>query len=411
MRRYANVTLGVGLLAVYIGLPYLLAQRLGLGLVREGRQARQEVALTFDDGPDPTVTPLVLAALSEARAPATFVVLPAQAEAHPELIRAMLAAGHDVQPHGDRHRHAWLRSPWGAALDPLRAARRVSAVTGRPARYQRPPHGGYTLGTLWGQRRAGVTGLHWSVTAADWDARATPQTVRDDLNRKLHPGAIIALHDAGPGAGNTLGALPSFLADLAARGYRVVPLDNLDGLKPGDWDSVPRRIMKLLDRVSDRIFGGREATGRADSIWRIGRLLFPLRGVVLADGTPVPHGTPGIDFHANNPRLTDLRSRGFLPHAEQGMREVAAAWNHWPELQDVQVIFAQGAITRLLETLGFETQPLPPLTERRLRAWANVLRWSFHSPVKAPPPRLSIMGKAAFMGRYGPDAPECRDFQ
>lgn len=396
----AAVALGAGA-ALWIALPYLLVQRLGLGLIREGRQTAQEVALTFDDGPDPLVTPQVLDLLAQAGARATFFVLPEQAEAHPALVARILAQGHDVQPHGARHRHAWLRSPWGATLDPVRAARRVSAVTGRPARYQRPPHGGYALGTVLGQRLAGVTGLHWTVTAQDWAADATADSVRAAVNRRLHPGAIVALHDAGPGAQATLAALPGLLADLAGRQYRVVLLDDLDGLRPVGWGEVPRRVMKLVDRVSDRLTGSREATGRADSVWRIGVTRIGLRGVVLADGTPIPQGTRGLEFHANNPRLTDLRSRRWLPVAEQGFRDVARAWQSWPELQDVTMIYAQGAITKQLEALGFETGPLPRAMQVRLRAWANFLRWCFRSRKRAPVPMLSIMSRDAFMERYG----------
>ncbi|MFC6800788.1 polysaccharide deacetylase family protein [Deinococcus caeni] len=125
-----RAALGVAALGVaaagllVIGGPFLLWQRANLGLLRAGPQTRRAVALTFDDGPDARSTPAVLDALREAGAQATFFVLAAQAEAHPDLIARMLREGHEVQAHAVRHRHAWLRTP---------GARTVIRATQRPA--------------------------------------------------------------------------------------------------------------------------------------------------------------------------------------------------------------------------------------------------------------------------------------
>ncbi|WP_019010539.1 polysaccharide deacetylase family protein [Deinococcus aquatilis] len=235
----------VGLLgavgAIYIGLPYLLVQRLNLGIVRQGSGADNRFALTFDDGPDPATTPAVLDALQAQGVRATFFVIAANAEAHPDLIARLLQEGHEVEPHAARHVHAWIRSPWGAFLDPLRAARRVSAVTGRPARYHRPPHGAYTLATVLGQRFAGVIGAHWSAEGGDWERGATPETLPAQVLAKLHPGAVLVLHDAGPGARVTVPALPELLRQMQQAGWQAVPLGELSGAKPRTWREVLKR--------------------------------------------------------------------------------------------------------------------------------------------------------------------------
>jgi peptidoglycan/xylan/chitin deacetylase (PgdA/CDA1 family) len=224
--------------AVYIGLPYLLVQRLNLGIVRQGSGAEQTFALTFDDGPDPATTPAVLAALRAANVRATFFVIAANAEAYPDLIARLLTEGHEVEPHAARHVHAWVRSPWGALLDPVRAARRVSAVTGLPARFHRPPHGAYTLATVLGQRIAGVTGAHWSAEGGDWERGATPESLPAQVLAKLHPGAVLVLHDAGPGARVTAPALPEVLRQMQEAGWRAVPLGELPGVRARGWRDV-----------------------------------------------------------------------------------------------------------------------------------------------------------------------------
>ncbi|GMA16476.1 polysaccharide deacetylase family protein [Deinococcus metallilatus] len=393
--------LGAGLLTLYVVLPYLLTQRLNLGLVREGKQRRKALALTFDDGPDPATTPAVLDALRGAGARATFFVIADRAEAHPDLIRRMLEEGHQVEAHAARHVHAWLRTPWGAFLDPLRAARRVAAVTGRPVRLHRPPHGAYTLATRLGQRAAGVTGAHWSVEGRDWHPAFTPEGVRQRVNELAFPGAVVVLHDAGPGARNTGPMLPGLLADLRERDYALVPLGELEGAAPLTLRELPRRLMRGLDRVFDRLGGTRPAGGRADNLFRVGPVSFPLAGVTLGGGTPIQKGTPAAEFHVNNPLLVDLGLRRSLRLAREDFRDLARDLQTRPDLQDAQVVFCLSALSPLLATLGFETQSLSPADTRRLRAWASVLRRAYGSDPHAPEPKLSVMGREAFVARYG----------
>lgn len=385
----------------YVGLPYLLAQRLGLGVIREGRQSRKALALTFDDGPDPETTPAVLDALREVGGRATFFVLAGRAEAHRDLTQRMLAEGHEVEAHAERHLHVWVRTPWGAFLDPLRAARRVSVVTGRSARLHRPPHGAYTLATLLGQRAAGVTGAHWSIEGRDWHPASTPESVRQRVNALAHPGAVVVLHDAGPGARTTVPMLPGLLADLRGRGYALVPLGELDGARPLTLRDLPRRLMGSLDRAFDRLGNLRPAGGRADNLFRVGPVRFPLEGVTLADGTPVPKGTPAAEFHVNNPLLVDLGLRRSLRLAREDLGDVARDLQTRPELRSAQTIFCLSALSPLLAALGFETYALSPADTRRLRVWANVLRRAYGSAPGAPEPRLSVMRRAAFLERYG----------
>ena len=393
----------LGALALYIGLPYLLVQVGNLGLVREGKRARREVALTFDDGPDPATTPAVLDALREAGMQATFFVIAGQARAHPHLIARMLAEGHQVEAHADRHVHAWIRTPWGAALDPLRAVRGLSEVTGRPVRLHRPPHGAYTLATWLGQRLAGVRGAHWSIEGRDWHAASAPGTVRARLGALLVPGAVVVLHDAGPGARVTGPLLPDLLSDFQARGYRSVRLDVLDGAEAQGWPGLRWRGFLALDAVFDRLGGIHFAGQRADNLFRIARVPFPLAGMRLADRQPVAQGAPALEFHVNNPILVDLGPRASVRQARrEDFRVVAQELCTRPEYADVEYIFCLSAVSPLLGLLGFENHPLPAHDARRLRRWANVLRFAYGNDPNAKDPQLSVLTRERFLALYGP---------
>jgi len=206
---------------------------LGLGSARPGWQLygpaivrgdgdRPEVALTFDDGPDPASTRALLDALDAAGARATFFVLADRVEAHPGLAKA-IAEAHEVGLHGASH-HPWLtlRRPERGARELRDAAERVARVTGsRPTAF-RPPFGVTSPRLAEAARRAGLQVVWCSVRTGDGVA-LPPETLRARC-RAASAGDIVLLHE-GPRAART--ALPDILADLAGRGLRPVGLSEL----------------------------------------------------------------------------------------------------------------------------------------------------------------------------------------
>lgn len=414
-----RAALGVAALGVaaagllVIGGPFLLWQRANLGLLRAGPQTRRVVALTFDDGPDPRSTPAVLDALGTEGAHATFFVLAAQAEAHPDLIARMLREGHEVQAHAVKHRHAWLRTPWGAWRDPGDAAARIGAVIRQvggtqPVTLHRPPHGAYSLFTRLGQQAAGLTGAHWSLEGQDWRAGQTPDGLRAHLRRALQPGAVIVLHDAGPGARVTVPALPGVLADLKARGYAATSLARLEGLRAEGPDDLPPRLMGTLDRLIDRMTRTEPAGGLKDSILRVSPTRFPGPDLTLRGSIPggsLRAGVPAAEYHANNALMSQLGPIRTVRVARQDFRRVAADLQRRPELRGAQAVYCQSAVTPILERLGFETHDLPPATGRRLRVWANVLRRAYGARATTQAPKLSVLSREDFLRLYD-EAPQ-----
>ena len=399
-RKALRLTLLAGLL--YIGLPYLLVQRLGLGLIREGTQRRRELALTFDDGPDPASTPAVLDALAELGARATFFVLLPNARAHPDLIARMLAEGHEVAPHAVKHRHAWIRTPLNGALEPMRASRQLQLLTGQKARLYRPPHGAYTLATLLGMRWAGVVGAHWSAEGRDWHPASTPESTVEHVMARVHPGAVVVLHDAGPGARNTVPALPELLRLLKDRGYGLVTLSELEGAVPLDCKGLPRRGVGLLDDLFDTVSKVRRVAGRRDTIFRAGLVKFPLPEQTLQGGARLLHGAGAIEIHVNNPLMVDMGVRASLRRARLDLRLLAQDIRADPGWRHAQAVFCISALRPLLESLGFETLPVPVNAQRRLSLWATVLRRAYGTPVKEKPqPVLSVLSMERFLEKYG----------
>jgi peptidoglycan/xylan/chitin deacetylase (PgdA/CDA1 family) len=211
---------------------------LGLaGLVGSVRGARTNdaVAITFDDGPDPHVTPRLLDLLAVRGARATFFVLLDRAAAHPRLVRRIVADGHEVALHGPDHRRLPSLPPRHLAAR-LRAAReQLEQVSGAPVQWFRPPFGAQTLPTYLAVRRAGLRVVVWSADARDWVDRP-PARVAADALAALHPGAILLFHDTlapDPDRSSAVttfdrvAACASILGGVTARGWRAASVGEL----------------------------------------------------------------------------------------------------------------------------------------------------------------------------------------
>jgi peptidoglycan/xylan/chitin deacetylase (PgdA/CDA1 family) len=182
------------------------------------------VALTFDDGPDPDSTPLVLDALGNARA--TFFMVGEQVEEHPELAREVLDRGHAVGLHGYRHvEHDELGDP-GADLDAAAAA--LEVATGRAATLYRPPYGRFSAASYEACLERGLRPVYWSGWGSDWEP-IPAERIADLATRDLDRGTIVLLHDSPryayrPSARPTAEALPAILAAARERELAPVPL-------------------------------------------------------------------------------------------------------------------------------------------------------------------------------------------
>jgi peptidoglycan-N-acetylglucosamine deacetylase len=187
------------------------------------RPGARGVALTFDDGPHPQGTPATLDVLAAAGARATFFLVGEQVRAYPALAAEIVAAGHAVAIHGDRHRNLLRLTPRGLADDLDRAAATIAEVSGQEPALHRPPYGIYSYAGLALVRRRGWRPLLWSRWGRDWSTRESAQTITDRLTRDLTAGDVLLLHDADwysdPGSWRaTVDALPRVLERIGAAG-------------------------------------------------------------------------------------------------------------------------------------------------------------------------------------------------
>jgi peptidoglycan/xylan/chitin deacetylase (PgdA/CDA1 family) len=186
------------------------------------------VALTFDDGPHPRWTRSVLDLLAQRGVHATFFVVGWKAEKHPEVVRAIVGAGHTLGLHSYAHDRLFaLRGPRRVREDLERGIAVLEKITGRRPALFRPPIG-HTNPTI--ARVADLldlTVVGWTVAGRDGVASARSRDVVTRVRRDLRDGAIVLLHDS-PERGDrepaALAALPAILDAIAAQGLDPVPI-------------------------------------------------------------------------------------------------------------------------------------------------------------------------------------------
>ncbi|MGE5626200.1 MAG: polysaccharide deacetylase family protein [Bacillota bacterium] len=202
-----------------------------------GPRGTKRVALSFDDGPDPAVTPQVLDVLARHGARATFFVIGSALEAQPELARRMVREGHVIG------NHSWQHSPWqnfcGAAWHARELARGEEAVagfTGQERVLYRPPIGlkSPELGrAVWTR---GLTLVAWSLHSKDTRDR-DPASIARRVLARAQGGDIVLLHDGhhlpGGHREHCAEALRIILEGLEARGLECVTVPELLGLSGG----------------------------------------------------------------------------------------------------------------------------------------------------------------------------------
>src|ERR1035437_5311380 len=197
-------------------------------LVR-GPQQGKRISLTFDDGPSEQFTAQVLDILREHRVPATFFVCGKNVEEHPDLLRRIVAEGHEVGNHSYSHPYFFFKSRRRMAEEIDRTQAIIEKVVGFRPNIFRPPFGARWFGLVPTLLERGMLLIQWSATGDDWkkDAAAITQAAL----RELRPGAIILLHDGRetrPAAqidrSPTTTALPSLIAGARREGYIFAPI-------------------------------------------------------------------------------------------------------------------------------------------------------------------------------------------
>jgi peptidoglycan/xylan/chitin deacetylase (PgdA/CDA1 family) len=209
------------------------SQLFGRALIA-GRNPNQ-IALTFDDGPNEEATPILLDVLARHGVSATFFVIGKFARQQPELVRRVLAAGHAVGNHTMTHPPLVTQSAAVIRRELADCNAAIEDVTGGPIRFFRPPFGARRPVVLRAARELGLTPVLWNVSGTDWNPIGVDAILENlefglERNRRRKRASNILLHDGGhldmrTRRLDTVRAVDLLLAGQRGKGTEFVQLD------------------------------------------------------------------------------------------------------------------------------------------------------------------------------------------
>jgi len=183
------------------------------------------IAITFDDGPDPVLTPRLLDLLKERGIHATFFLVGKNAAAFPEVVRRIVEEGHEVGNHSWSHPLLTQLSAEGVESQLRRTHDAIVKACGTAPLLYRPPYGAVRATQRARiEKSFGYPAILWDVDPQDWQHPRNAQKVYDSIQRQTRPGSIILCHDIHE---TTIAAMPATLDDLTARGFRFATVTQL----------------------------------------------------------------------------------------------------------------------------------------------------------------------------------------
>ena len=186
--------------------------------------------LTFDCGFENGNTPAILEALKKHNAKATFFVVGNYLSTSPDLVKQMLEEGHNVGNHSYHHPDMTQMGKEEFAKELGELEQLYEQTTGKPmVKYYRPPQGKYSENNLKIAKELGYKTFFWSLAYVDWkqDSQPTHEEAFDKLLKRVHPGAIVLLHNTSKTNGEILDEL---LTKWEGMGYTFKSLDELPGM-------------------------------------------------------------------------------------------------------------------------------------------------------------------------------------
>lgn len=221
---------------IYVFFPRLLIRFFSKAIYKK-KEGNKRIAFTFDDGPDPLYTPILLDVLKKHKVKATFFILGSKGEKYPELILRIHEEGHLIGIHNYVHYANCFLTPGRAKKQFNQSADIVQQITGYRPYYYRPPWGLPNFSDLFEKEKFQI--VMWSIMVGDWRRKVGREKLKNRLLHSLHDGAIIVLHDSGETIGadvdapiNMIPALEDVLQEVREQGYDCVRVDEFIKIVP-----------------------------------------------------------------------------------------------------------------------------------------------------------------------------------
>jgi peptidoglycan/xylan/chitin deacetylase (PgdA/CDA1 family) len=382
----------------YAFIPGMISRIFGYRVFRKGT-GQNEFALTFDDGPDPRFTPLLLELLKKYNAKATFFVVGANAERYPELIQRIHDEGHLIGIHNYVHKTNWLMRPATVRGQIERTNDIIYNIIGERSTYYRPPWGIVNLFDI--SKRRQVQIVLWSAMFGDWREKLGAERLTEKMLARLNPGEVMLLHDSGTTLGadvdapqNMLVALERTLEEAQKRGLRSIRVDEMIKMaekSPIRHLSFGKRMLVGLWLAWEQVFQflfRLKTISPTDPFLHYRMRKYQGEPVELDGGGLLSKGDKVIELHIDNRQLFELgiHSRSSAQLAIRMIRRMEADLPVLAEiiakdidLAEAKSLYGVSMINRGPEKFGFTVHDLPDsLFARSTKFYLKILLSVIH---------------------------------
>ncbi|PKM77132.1 MAG: polysaccharide deacetylase family protein [Firmicutes bacterium HGW-Firmicutes-15] len=374
--------------AIYTVIPDFFLHYLGAGTWK--RQYTPGVAITFDDGPDPDITPQILDILDRYQVKATFFVVGEKAATYPDLIKLIRVRGHYLGAHSQHHRFAWFMSPWETWKDWDECIATLENLTGEVVEWVRPPWGTFNLSTWFWLRIRRKHAVLWNAEGHDWQFRRNPEQIISRILNHTKEGSIVLLHDAGGEKGapvNTLNALDLLCVKIIED--KKLPLVALEFPQWSVWRKLVVNIWTKWEQLYAILYKVERIS--STNVFRLSRNrykgpnLYSQTGQLLAQ-----NGDLVGEIHLDSIRLqdkeTDIGNKGIhiLRQVRRSLPVLASYVASNPEYEGIKVFVGLTLINQGVKRLGFQVQEMPTtLFIRSVGVLQKLIILLYRSPKKA----------------------------
>ncbi len=281
-----------------------------LTLYHQAPLSSNQVAITFDDGPDSKWTPRILDILKQYGVKATFFVLGVKVEDNPRLLRRILEEGHEIGIHSYTHPDMYVASEERILLELNASQRLIETITGRSTILFRPPYSDcmpHTAAELRPFKIAqdmGYLTVAYTIDTEDW-ARLGVDNILKRVRQQRSEGNIVLMHDAGGNREQTIEALPLIIEYLRKRGDNIVPLSEMldipDAQLMPEIPSQQRGLASFVSAVGffiyrwlDELLWAFIVLSTLLVIFRIGMILFYVQRYKVPESTETHGDMPAV---------------------------------------------------------------------------------------------------------------------
>lgn len=419
------IVITITLLALYTLVPTFLARVCGLGALCS-ISGKGNVAITFDDGPDPLYTPQVLEQLKKHEVKACFFVLGEMVVHHPELAKKIVEEGHDIGCHGLQHKIAWTLSP-GASLRQIKDSYKIIQEKAGVVPIAFRPPWGLVNALFYLYNWLGNKIVLWSYMSWDWSKGATAEEITRRSLAGIKDGTILVLHDsdrvtgAAPGSPlRMLEALPEIVKGIRDRGFNIVPLNkiiNNNTRAPKNfirsvwscWDG----LIRLLFNIKDIEFNG------GPTMFRAAPRKYPGPAIILGCGSKIKKGDRVCEIHLNNDYIKNHLCSGesdinkislkLVMELKQSLPALAHHLITNPKYENARAAYAITMLHRGSKAMGFASIDIPqPLLRRLIALYQGLILVLYHPQGKRRlahreklVPKVIAISKEDLLTRYG----------